>query len=711
MIPRPSRSALAALAFAISIPLAGAREPAQTPGIRWRALDRAALEEAREQKKLLMLSILAPWGHWDRIMTELTFSDPRVVALLNEKFIPVKADPLLRPDIYTRYGLGGWPTTTFLIADGKPLYLPDRGEQQIARAGGNFFAAEPLAAYLEELASFYEANREAADTAAEEIAEAALRRKEVADAPLSPDILEATVTKVLEAYAESIPDPRIKSARHPDPDSVRLGIYYFAAKGSDRVLQAVLTLLTDMARGGLRDQIGGGFHRHAIDAAWRVPVFEKMLDVNAEMLAAYNEAYRLTLSDRYRDIAEGVVGYVMGTLRDPGGWFYAYQAADATLGQDGDYYTWTLEEVKSAVTPEELEILRPAYDIGEWGEMTATAPRRNVVFLFDGPVLLSRRINRDPEEIARVIDAGRRKLLEARGRRTPPPVGRVLVTASNAAMAEAMIGAADAWGRDDLRQAAVATLDLMWEKVRDAESGLMDRAWTPQTGRAGLAEFFSDQVRTTLALIAAHESTGEPRHLERAKQLAASAGKAFENKLDGGFMDRLYEPELPGLISWPSRSLEDNALFAHALVRLHYHTGEPEDGPLLRSARRTLEAWADEFAAHNQASAPFGLSVSRLLDPPVEVILLGSSDQAGYNTLLDGARRLWHPWVILRHAPAGAPSEAFSARGVRAGDTPGVALCRAASCQGPYGADEDLTLRFKELLTPPPPARPGRDGS
>jgi len=677
--------------------------------IDWRPFDASVLEDARKQNKLVMMSILAPWGHWDRIMSEITLTDPSVVALANERFIPVRIDPEERPDIDLRYGMGSWPSTSFVLPTGQPMYLPD-DSGKIIKAGGTYYSPDLLASYLKKLADYYDENRETAEKAADEIAEAALTHKEIGEAPIVPDLLEVSVTKVLEAYGNWWPDPKVKTTRHPDPDSIELGFAYYQRKGNKDLLDLGMGLLVDMARGGIRDQLGGGFHRYAYDAAWRVPAFEKTLAINADLLVAYSDAYKLSDNDRFLWIAEGIADYLMQTLRDPQGWFYAYQAADSRLGEDGDYYTWTLPEARAVLDDEEQKILLPMYDIGDWGEMINSAPRRNVLFVSEGPVVLSERLGMDVKKVNAIAESGRGKMLAARGKRPAPPVGKLLLADANAAAATALITAGDAWSREDLRQAGLDLVDRLWKDVRDPASGLLDHVWRPEAGRAGLALFFSDQVRMIRALVAAYESAGRPNDLSHALQLARMANEAFANSLDGGWRDRVTQTDAPGLLSWPSRSIRDNAQFVETLLRLHYLTGEPDDGEWIKTARKGLESWADEFAAYNESGSSFGLAATHLLNPPVEILIVGEGSQEGYDTLQKAAVALYNPWLIVRRLDVASAKARPMPDGLTIEKTPAVVFCRKDACAGPFDEAAALKKDLLDFLYPRPAAGEAKPG-
>ena len=705
MVRLPAR-ALAILAMGALAQPALAAEGRTATSIEWRPFDKAAIEAAGKDGKPILMSIVAPWGHWDRVMDEVTWSDPGVAALVKEKFIPVRVDALLRPDLFARYGMGGWPTTTMLLPSGQPFYFPDASGKTL-RAGAQFYAAEPLIDYIGGLADWFSRNREAAEKTANEIATRALERKEIASGELTPELLEGAVTRMMDVYAARQGDPAMKAARLPDADAMRLALYYYDRKGTRSVLDIAFRTMTDMARGGIRDHLGGGFHRAAVDDAWQVPAFEKLLSVNAELLEAYNDVFRVSANGVYLNIGQEIVNYTTSVLADPQGWFYPWQAADARSGEDGDYYTWTIEEARAALSDDVREAMLAAYDIGAQGELVNSAPRRNVLHLVEGPKLLAARLGVDEAKAASILETGRRQLLEARGRRPVPPVGKVLVVDANAQMAAALIHAGDSWRRPELRDRGLRCLEVAWEKAHDDKSGLMDHSWSPVSGRQGMAQLFGDQAEMVRALLVAHESTGAAAWLEKARSLAEAAHKAFVDELDGGWLDRLYAPDAPGLLAWPSRVLRDNATFAESLVRLRYLTGEES---FMKTARKALESWADEYGRYRELSAPFGMAAHKYLTPPLEVFVVTGTGGASSDDLAAQARALYAPWRITRFLGETEARAALASRQGATVDAGSALFCTGSHCVGPYRAADNLRTQLEAFIKEESAARLGVPG-
>ena len=672
--------------------------------VAWREFEAGSFEKARTEGVPVFLYMPAPFGHWDHLMSDITMSDPRVIALLNEKYVPIRIDPILRPDIDIRYNLGGWPTSAFLLPTGHPFVYPTT-TGGLEKAGATYYPPYALTFLLEQHAAYFAANRTGLENLATELERRSLERKEVGKRALSADQLEVSITKFLDAYKVWNPDPKTKRTLHPDVDAIELGLYYYLQKGNPEIREVIIRMLTDMARGGIRDHLGGGFHRYAKDSAWRVPGFEKTLQVNAAMLRLYTDAFRLTGEERYLAIADGTASWVIRTLGTQEGWFHTYQAADATMGDDGDYYTWTIEEARAALTEQEAEIMLPAYQIEEWGELVDSAPRRNVIFLHDGPFLLSQRLGRDLGEVTAIFERGTRRMLEARDRRQAPPVGGPLVTDANAAMATALIRAGDSMPRADLSRAGLRAVEYLWTNAR-SEAGLMEHTVPAVGGNSG--PLFVDQVAMTSALIAAYQSTGDAAFLDKAMTLARAADGRFEDSLGGGWTDRVFSKDAPGLLGLPHRSIRDNALFADCLMTLHYLSGEAQDGPLARSAREGLEAWADEFADYGTAGSMFGIAAHRALTPPLEVIVVEGGAEGrkaeGFDPLRHEIGALSHPWKTIRYlkAPDAAADARLKSRPAPAG--PAAFFCVGGECAGPFDAAADLIVEMHQFLNRGPAA-------
>src|SRR5579884_1312585 len=330
-------------------PSAYLRAAAHQP-VRWHPWGEAAFARARAEDKPILLDIGAVWCHWCHVMDGESYDDPAVAEVLNRDFVCIKVDRDERPDVDARYqravqaltGQGGWPLTAFLTPEGEVFY------------GGTYFPPEGnpygrpgFLTVLRQVADLYRRRR---DQVAQN---AAAIRRHVAESLDEAKRGEVTAA-LLEAGANGM--ARLFDIRYggfgtapkfPHPAACRFLLARWRDTGADWMREVVEKTLAGMARGGIRDHVGGGFHRYAVDERWIVPHFEKMAYDNAELLRAYLDGYAALGTPLYREVATGIVQWVLEVLCDrERGVFFTSQDADVRFGDDGDYWTWTPEELR-----------------------------------------------------------------------------------------------------------------------------------------------------------------------------------------------------------------------------------------------------------------------------------------------------------------------------------------------------------------------------
>src|SRR5687768_13025254 len=341
--------------------LAGSLSPFLQHGagqpVRWLPWGEAAFERARRENKPLLLDIGAVWCHWCHVMDRESYEDPDTAALINELFVPVKVDRDERPDVDTRYqravqtltGQGGWPLTAFLTPDGQTFY------------GGTYFPPDEqygrpsFRRVLGEVARIWRKERPRALQAVESISErlAAYAQAESQPGELGPGLITDTIEEFAHAF-----DFRSggfgRAPKFPNAGAMVLLLDHDLETGEGWSRRMVVETLEGMARGGMYDQLGGGFHRYSVDARWIIPHFEKMSYDNGPLLDAYARACAAYGSDELRDVVEGIVAHyvdIAPQLLARGG-FPASQDTDYSPDDDGDYWTWTAEEIAAALPDE-----------------------------------------------------------------------------------------------------------------------------------------------------------------------------------------------------------------------------------------------------------------------------------------------------------------------------------------------------------------------
>ncbi len=608
------------------------RSAAHQP-VDWFPWGEEAFARARAEDRPVLLDIGAVWCHWCHVIDRESYDDAETARLINERFVAIKVDRDERPDIDSRYQVavqaisqqGGWPLTAFLTPEGKVFY------------GGTYFPPTDMhgrpgfRSVLRAVADFYRGERARAETQADEVFRAIGEHLRNADQPgaVSAALVAGAVDDIRYLYDVAYGG----FGRQPKffhPGALALYVRRMALTDEAWMRTVVTSTLEKMGRGGVYDQLGGAFHRYSVDDRWIVPHFEKMLYDNAALLSVYAEAAHVTGDGFFREVADSIVGYYdrEGSDRARGG-FYASQDADIGMDDDGDYFTWTVEEAQAALTPEEFAACQLRYNIYARGEMHLD-PARNVLFLDMEPADIARRLGASEDDVRALLLQGAGKLFAARQRRKAPYIDTSILVAWNGMMVAAYL---DAWahlGRKDCRDFAVKTLDRLLAEGRAPGGGLY-HLLAPEGGKhEGLLD---DQVQVAWAAVRAYETTGEARFLAAAEELAGHVLARYWDEAAGGCFDVAREgstsapaPVRPGVAALAAKPYSDapsaaaNAVLARVLVRLGYHTSAPG---YREKAERTLAAFAGSARGHGLMAATYFLAADEWLDEPAHVVVVG----------------------------------------------------------------------------------------
>ncbi|MCX6373984.1 MAG: DUF255 domain-containing protein [Actinobacteria bacterium] len=630
--------------------------PNRAHEIDWRPWGEPAFAEARKLGRPILLSLSAVWCHWCHVMDETSYSDPRVIAAVNEHFVPIRVDNDRHPDVNRRYNMGGWPTTAFLAASGDPI------------TGATYMPPEQMLQALERVSEFFAANRTAlltlgaTDHAQDADGEAALAhlggvpRKGALSAPdfdgdpdVPGDIPAEIALQIVRAF-DPVHGGLGSDPKFPQADVFAFGLAFAELRGGGEPLHAtphtsalvapgrmhevVRTTLQRMATGGLYDHVAGGFFRYATRRDWSVPHYEKMLEDNARLAGLYLEAAVL---------AHG--GGVSGSGAGDGG------AAHARLG------VVTLYTDTAAGTIDYL---------------LATLWR-------GGPPAFGGSQDAD-EHYYCLDDAGRAELPE-------PFVDPTVYVDWNALAARALLRAAPVLQRPELTERAVELLGFLWERSHRgaAMAHYLTTAGEPGSG----APLLVDQATMAAALLDAYEVTTERRWLEGAQALAGWAGRHLRAP-DSRLHDRLAEPGASaGLLARPLPVLDENALMAEVLLRLEAYTGV---AAWRDQAREILMAWATHYEESGVTAAAYGQALLRYLERPDHIVVVGSRGDDMARRLLGAA--LAAPWplrtVQFLDPDDAADAERMAAAGFTRAAAAAAYVCRGATCQAPVTDPEEL---------------------
>ncbi|MFA6133598.1 MAG: thioredoxin domain-containing protein [Phycisphaerae bacterium] len=672
--------------------------------IRWRTWGQGVFDEARAADKLILLDSGATWCHWCHVMDHQTYEDEEVVRFVNERFIPLRIDRDRLPEVDARFQsamalmssqAGGWPLTAVVTPDGhvlfKATFLPPRSDPA-------FGAGTGLIELLETVDKHWRENRSAIAAAAarlDEGIEREFRRIYSQPGKISDEQIQMVFSGLEQAY-DSQHGGFGAAPKFFNPPALEL-LEVLAWKGNEHAAAMLTKTLDSIRRGGVCDQVGGGFHRYSVDERWHVPHFEKMACDNAALLAIFANAHALTGKKTFRQVALQTMEWAMDVLGGGGRkGFFASQDADVGPEDDGDYFTWTSEEVRVAVG-ELSEVVEAYYDVDEQGDMR-DRPGRNVLRVIKPPDVQARLLGINPEELAGQIEQGRRLLQAARARRPAPGVDKTVFADINGMMIDAFLTCHERLGEGPAREVAIATLDHLLDTLRD-ERGVF--AHYRQGGTLMNVGLLADQAWMARAALHAFAVTGEEKYLQAATKLGRYiAGLAT----DFGALAGSPQPSTPGpAATRPAVGWEDSAgrspasLAVSVLLDLGHWAG---DDTLSAAATTAAESFAGGVKRDWALFlAGYTLALEHVLHGPRSILVVGPKGDRTAANLLSAARREMLPggWTLAID-PSQEPQRRRLEQWGHAWPAHAVAyVCHGKACLAPAQSVSQLSQRLGEL--------------
>jgi hypothetical protein len=605
--------------------------------VHWQPWGEAAFARAQAEDKPILLDIGAVWCHWCHVMDRESYEDAEVAKLINQLFVAVKVDRDERPDVDARYqaavssisGQGGWPLTAFLTPDGRPYF----GGTYIPR--DDRYGRPGIGKVLVAMANVWRERRDdALETAGSVMA--AIEHNESFSGrgtPLTRALLEKIVGSILGQF-----DPQYggfgSQPKFPHPTALDLLLQAATVHGNEQARQAFVVTLEKMARGGVYDQLAGGFHRYSVDEHWGVPHFEKMLYDNTELLRNYVHGYQSFVREDFLETAREIIGWLDGTMTDRArGGFYGSQDADVGLDDDGDYFTWTRDEARAVLSPEEFDFAAKYWDIREVGDMHHN-PAKNVLHLNETLEEIAAQSGTTVEVVRALRDGIRAKLLEARLKRPTPFIDQTLYTGWNAMAVTAYLEAARVLRVNEPKKFALKTLDRLLDEAWNGDAGLRHVIAYPD-GAAPHEEApgtLDDYAFTIHACMDAWLADGEMKYYRAAVQVADEMIARFADKDGGAFFDTaMSESGRLGALTAQRKPLQDsptpagNPTAASALLRLEALSGNKQYGEI---AQDTLQCFAGIVEHFGLYAGSYGLAAERLFSDPVQVVIVGAGPEA-----------------------------------------------------------------------------------
>ena len=667
--------------------------------VDWFPWGEDAFEKARREDKPIFLSIGYSTCHWCHVMERESFENPEIAELMNRWFVSIKIDREERPDIdriYMTYvqattGSGGWPMSVWLTPDLHPFvggtYFPP--DNRYGRPGFLLILQRIADAWKNDRDRIIESSR----GVMQQLQEAGASSVKGQD-HIDPAFMDSAFQQFRRSF-----DTKLggfgDAPKFPRPSVHNFLLRYWKRTGNEEALDMVATTLIAMEKGGMNDQLGGGFHRYSVDAYWFVPHFEKMLYDQAQLVSSYIEAFQITGDPVLAGTACRTLDYVLRDMTSPEGGFYSAEDADSAPDpesrekREGAFYVWSWNEILSLLGEPRANCFAFRYGVAPDGNVSNDPHGefigRNILFQAHTIEQTARQFNLPEQEMESELNECARILFEARVRRPRPHLDDKILTAWNGLMISAFSKAGAVLERDDYVSAAENAASMILGKVRDAEGNLMRRY---RDGAAAIPGMLDDYAFFIQALLDLYEVTGDFARIEEAVSLAERQSTLFEDREAGGFFASSHE-DASRLMrvkdDYDGAEPSGNSISLMNLLRLHRITGR--DG-FLGSARKLLS-----YFEHRLASAPFGMpqmlcAAEFDIAPPREIVIAGELDPQMSHLLwrefdpnrvvLYASSRLvnWQPQVAEMRGPA-------------------VYVCQNFACQSPARNAEDLEPLLK----------------
>jgi uncharacterized protein YyaL (SSP411 family) len=668
------------------------RQHADNP-VDWYPWGEEAFARARAEDKPVLLSVGYSACHWCHVMAHESFEDAPTAALMNARFINVKVDREERPDVDDIYmsavqalsGRGGWPMTVFLLPDGRPFY------------GGTYYPPEPrygMPSFTQVLDAIHDAyaNRRGDLLQAAAQLTGTLDRAVLGIGGLERDLTADLLDQSVSRYAQRF-DARFGgfdgAPKFPQPMNLEFLLRQYKRTGDAQTLHMVTHTLEQMARGGIYDQIGGGFARYSTDARWLVPHFEKMLYDNAQLSRVYLHAWQVTGDADFRQIAEEVYDYILREMTAPEGGFYSATDADSE-GEEGKFFVWSLDEVE-ALLGDDAPVAVELYGITRGGNFEG----HNILYLPNDAATAAERLGMDGDAFSAAVARIKDALYAARTQRVAPGLDDKVITAWNGLMLASLAEGARILGRGDYQAAALRAGEFIRDRLMTGGDRLLR---TYKDGQSKLNGYLEDYAAVIDGFLELYQLTFDDAWFTLARRLADRVLAHFSAG-EGGFYDTSDDHE--ALIVRP-RNVQDNAvpsgtgLMHVQLLRLAAYTGDPRYDDAARASLRLL---ANALREYPHAFGVSASAVDMLVSGVQELALVGDPAGADMQALLDVVSGAYRPNLVV----ALTPSDVAATHGViplldvrsRRDGRATAYVCQHFACQLPVTAPDALAAQLR----------------
>ena len=612
--------------------------------VDWYPWGEEAFEKARKENKPVFLLIGYSTCHWCHMMAHESFEDEEVAGLMNEAFVSIKVDREERPDIDNIYmtvcqiilGRGGWPLNIIMTPGKKPFFA---GTYIPKNTRFNQIGMLELVPRIKEI---WEQQHEEVLDSAEKITSTIQEMiKESSGEGLGEEVIEEVYEELLSSFDTEY-GGFSGAPKFPTPHKISFLLRYWRRSRNPEALHMAEYTLDKMRRGGIYDHLGSGFHRYSTDSMWLLPHFEKMLYDQALTAIAYTEAYQVTGKDLYKETAEGILDYVLRDLTSPEGGFYCGEDADVER-EEGKYYLWTLEEIRSILDPEDSELIIKMFNLREEGnfeeEIRGRETGTNLFYMARSPGSLAAKMKIPVEEVEKKVKAAREKLLKARYERKRPSLDDKILTDWNGLMIAAFAKGYQVFGEQRYLKAAEKAADFILMALYSPGDGLLHRY---RDGVAGISGTSDDYAFLIHGLLELYEAGFKMRYLKAAVSLNSELLECFWDPVNGGLYFTANDSE--ALIFRKKEFMDSaiptgNSFEMLNLLRLSRIIADPG---LEETADKLERAFSKQIMKAPSGYTQFLSAFDFRLGPSYEVIISGKAEASDTEQML---KELWSYFV------------------------------------------------------------------
>ncbi len=588
--------------------------------VNWHAWNDETLELAKKEKKLILISIGYAACHWCHVMEHESFEDTTVAKIMNQNFINIKVDREERPDVDQVYmnavqlitGRGGWPLNCVALPDGRPIW------------GGTYFPKDNWINALEQLAKLYQENPEKAEEYATNLTEGIKQSDLVVLNTSETSFTKGELDKIVfnwEKYMDKKMGGNQGAPKFPMPNNYQFLLRYAKQTNDNKLLNYVNTSLTNMAYGGIFDQVGGGFARYSVDAKWHIPHFEKMLYDNGQLVSLYANAYLVTQNPLYKDIVYRTTNFVEQELMNNEGAFYSSLDADSENEkgelEEGAFYVWKKDELQTLIKAD-FELFSDYYNVTadwKWEHDTYNLHRTKS----NNEIAEEHSISED--ELEKKVTNWQKVLLEERAKRSRPRLDDKILTSWNALMLKGYIDAYRVFDDKHFLDKAIKNANFLLYKQFNVEGGLYRNY---KNGKSSINAYLEDYSTVIDAFINLYEVTLDEKWLQNAKQLTdycfdhfyddRSKMFFFTSNNDTGLITRKIETDDNVIPS-------SNSIMANNLFKLGHYFANPT---YIKDAKQMLHNIKDKALKYGAGASNWSLLYINLIGDYYEIAIVGS---------------------------------------------------------------------------------------